>query len=73
MNRSVLLIPALCGNRNDANITQALNQASHRDLEEWEKKNIPSTVRKKRGDFFNKHESQKAGKINALTGTVSTA
>jgi len=63
MNRSVLLIPALCGNRNDASITQALNQASHRDLEEWEKKTILSTVRKKRRDFFNKVKAKKQGNL----------
>ena len=52
MNRSTLLIPALCGNRDDMTILTALNQASHRDLENWERENIPYTVRKKRRAFF---------------------
>lgn len=52
MNRTVLLIPALCGSLNEVIITGALNQASHRDLEKWEKDNIPYTVRKKRQEFF---------------------
>lgn len=53
MNRTVLLIPALCGNLNEVVITQALHQASQRDLERWESDNIPYTVRKKRQQFFN--------------------
>jgi len=65
MNRSVLLIPALCGSRNEAVIGQALNNASQVDLEHWEKANIPYTVRKKRQEFF-KNESQKEGKL--ITG-----
>lgn len=64
MNRSVLLIPALCGSRNEAVIGQALNNASQVDLERWEKANIPYTVRKKRQEFF-KNESQKEGKLIA--------
>ena len=52
MNRTTLLIPALCGNRDDKTIITALNQASHRDLEKWERENIPYTVRKKRRAFF---------------------
>ncbi len=53
MNRTVLLIPALCGYLNEGVITQALQQASQRDLEQWESDNIPYTVRKKRQQFFN--------------------
>ncbi|QCW81546.1 hypothetical protein EQU24_04225 [Methylotuvimicrobium buryatense] len=62
MNRSVLLIPALCGSRKEAVIDQALNKAFQVDLAHWEEKNIPYTVRKKRQEFF-KHKSQKSGKI----------
>lgn len=53
MNRSVLLIPALCGKLNDQMITQALSDVSHRDLKEWENDNIPYTLQKKRRQFFN--------------------
>jgi len=63
MNRTTLLIPALCGNLDKATITQALSHARHNDLEIWEKENIPYTVRKKRQTFFDRVESQKAGKI----------
>jgi hypothetical protein len=61
MNRSALLIPALCGNLDNATIALALNMASHHDLEMWERENIPYTVRKKRRAFFKPNESPKAG------------
>ena len=48
MNRTALLIPALCGKLDKTTIALALNLASHRDLQMWEAKNIPYTVRKKR-------------------------
>jgi hypothetical protein len=52
MNRTTLLIPALCGHLDKASITQALSQVSHNDLKIWEENNIPYTVRKKRRAFF---------------------
>ncbi len=63
MNRTALLIPALCGNLDKTTIALALNLASHRDLQRWEEENIPYTVRKKRQPFFNENESQKAGNV----------
>ena len=60
MNRSVLLIPALCGGRKGAIIDRALNEASQVDLERWENENIPYTIRKKRQKFF-ENASQKQG------------
>ena len=60
MNRSVLLIPALCGGRDEMMIQQALNEASQADLEEWDKENIPYTMRRKRQIFF-EDKSQKPG------------
>lgn len=63
MNRTTLLIPALCGNLDKAAVIQALSHARHIDLEIWEKENIPYTVRKKRQAFFDSVESQKVGKI----------
>ncbi|SJM95456.1 conserved hypothetical protein [Crenothrix polyspora] len=42
MNRTTLLIPALCGHLDKASITQALSHASHNDY----------TIRKKRRAFF---------------------
>jgi len=41
MNRSTLLIPALCGKWDDAAMAQTLRQVSHHDLKVWENKNIP--------------------------------
>lgn len=61
MNRTTLLIPALCGNRDKATVTQALSHARHNDVVIWEKENIPYTVRKKHQPFFDSIESQKAG------------
>lgn len=63
MNRTTLLIPALCGNLNESLITQALIEACHNDLKVWEKENIPYTVRKKRQAFFSGIEIQKSGKV----------
>ena len=72
MNRSVLLIPALCGGRDEAVIRQALSVASQASLEKWDKDNIPYTMRRKRQEFF-ENESQKpekslTDKISASTG-----
>ena len=53
MNRTVLLIPTLCGNLDETMVTRALSYARHRDLEIWEKENIPYTLRKKRRAFLN--------------------
>jgi len=63
MNRTVLLIPALCGNLSGEIITQALNQASCRFLPTWEKDNIPYTVRKRRQAFFSQDKNPKSGEL----------
>jgi hypothetical protein len=65
MNRTVLLIPALCGKLTDTTVTQALHRASQADIDTWEKKYIPYTVRKKRHAFFNDGDSQNMGKLKA--------
>lgn len=59
MNRSVLLIPALCGKRDNTTILNALHHVSHQELNTWEQTNIPYTVRKKRRGFFDVKSSQK--------------
>ena len=50
MNRSVLLIPALCGNDHldETRITTLLANTPHKQLQAWEQENIPYTLRKKR-------------------------
>ncbi|NQY64257.1 MAG: hypothetical protein HRT38_11085, partial [Alteromonadaceae bacterium] len=59
INRTALLIPALCGNINETVIMQAFEQTSQKDLKDWEEDNIPYTMRKKRQAFFNGSTSQK--------------
>lgn len=61
MNRTTLLIPALCGTIDETAITQALNLANQKDLKQWEEENIPYTMRKKRQEFFATNPIQKAG------------
>ena len=63
MNRTILLIPALCGNLNGYITTQALNQASCLDLKIWEKEHIPYTIRKRRQSFFNQEKNPKSGEL----------
>ncbi len=65
MNRTVLLIPALCGKRNEAVVTQALRQTSQVDLKAWEKKHIPYTMRKKRLEFLKDYGSQNMGNADS--------
>ena len=52
MNRSTLLIPALCGRSDAVVVERALAQTRHNDLQTWEQANIPYTLRKKRQAFF---------------------
>ena len=61
MNRTTLLIPALCGNREADTVIQAFKLASQKDLIAWEKKEIPYTLQKKRQAFFTKNKIQKPG------------
>jgi len=61
MNRTVLLIPALCGHPDAATLSNALVHARQGDLATWEQKHIPYTMRKKRQAFFADDQSQKAG------------
>ena len=70
MNRSTLLIPALCGRSSEVAVEQALAQTRHDDLKIWEQENIPYTVRKKRRAFFanlNKIQSQIPGKLSRVS------
>jgi hypothetical protein len=61
MNRTVLLIPALCGHSHAATLSNALVHARHGDLATWEQEHIPYTMRKKRQAFFADNQSQKPG------------
>jgi hypothetical protein len=65
MNRSTLLIPALCGRLDAVVVKRALAQTRHHDLQIWERANIPYTLRKKRQAFFaifDNNKSQIPGK-----------
>jgi hypothetical protein len=62
MNRTTLLIPALCGHMDKKTINQALNQVRHNDLEKWEQENISYTVRKKRQTFLTTMAAKNRGK-----------
>ncbi len=42
----------ICGNHDDKTIAHALHMANHRDLQKWEKDNVPYTMRKKRQEFL---------------------
>lgn len=64
MNRSALLIPILCGTLNETTIRHALSNVPHDALKEWEQKNIPYTMRKKRREFFGSAKP-KTGKASA--------
>jgi hypothetical protein len=61
MNRTALLIPALCGRPNAATLSNALVHARQGDLVTWEQAHIPYTMRKKRQAFFAVDQSQKTG------------
>lgn len=65
MNRTVLVLPTLCGKYDGQVIAHALAHTSHRDLQEWEKQNIPATLRQQRHAFFHANEGPKAGKAIA--------
>jgi hypothetical protein len=53
MNRTTLVIPALCGKIDGQVIAQALAHTAHSDAQRWEQENIPYTLRKQRRGFFN--------------------
>lgn len=66
MNRTTLVMPALCGQAESLTIAQALVQTTHRDLQHWEQQHIPETLRQKRGEFFATKGYQKPGMIIPL-------
>ena len=60
MNHSILIIPLLCGKINEQKISNALNNVSQKELNEWKVKHIGKTMRMKRLDFLNQN-IQKVG------------
>jgi hypothetical protein len=59
ITRSVLLIPGMCGIRNDIEVAQTRELIRHRDLQEWDQINLPSTIAKDRRQFFQGNNSEK--------------
>jgi len=60
MNHSILIIPLLCGKINEQKISNALNNVSQKELNEWKNNHIGKTMRMKRIDFLNQN-IQKVG------------
>ncbi len=75
MNRSVLLIPALCGSAHldETRITMLLANTPHKQLQEWEQENIPYTLRKKRQEIWPQYKPKTGESQAALGGPISTA
>jgi len=73
MNRTALLIPALCGNPDTTTILNALARARHGDLVSWEQENIPYTMRKKRQAFFDDEKAKKRETPSSDLPEISTA
>jgi len=55
MNRTVLLIPALCGKRSESSFQQSLSLVRHHDLQAWDEENMPYTMRRNRSDFYSQN------------------
>ena len=53
INSGILLIPTLCGQLGETEMTDALNQVSHTMLASWLKDNIPQTILQQRRIHFN--------------------
>ena len=58
MNRTTLLIPALCGVLDESSIVNAFNKVGHQDIKEWEDENIPYTMRRRRQAFLSKSKNR---------------
>jgi hypothetical protein len=71
MNRSVLLIPALCSAPKPRVVGDALSTTQHRDIESWDRINIPYTQNRRRRNFLHKKSATwvpKTGNIHSETG-----
>jgi hypothetical protein len=63
INRTVLLIPGMCGTRSDAEMDIIIEPINHKHVEEWVKNNLSSSHMKNRRDFFKNIDAQKVGKF----------
>ncbi len=69
INRSTLLIPALCGHLERNSIDELLRKSQHKELLKWEEKNVPETLRQKR-QKLNKNHQQKVPKTGKFIGAT---
>ncbi|MGB5713857.1 MAG: hypothetical protein WBM44_23470, partial [Waterburya sp.] len=69
INRNILLIPTLCGNLERDSIDQLLRDSQHKELLEWEEKNVPETLRQKR-QKLNKNSQQKVPKTGEFIAAI---
>ena len=71
MNRSVLLIPTLCGTLEPDSVAAALKATRHADVKDWDRLNVPCTQNRRRHAFLRNHSSSdgpKTGEILSQTG-----
>lgn len=71
MNRSVLLIPALCGKIKQNMTDGSLEKANTRELANWDAENIPNTQNRRRREFLNGRYLNgvlKTGDLHSETG-----
>lgn len=69
INRSTLLIPALCGHLEQDSIDELLRDSQHKELLEWSEKNVPDTLRQKR-QKLNQNHQQKVPKTGEFIGAI---
>jgi hypothetical protein len=71
MNRSVLLIPTLCGKLNGDSIQNALQTTGHTAIHSWDYANVPCTQNRRRHHFLRKNSAwtvPKTGDFLSQTG-----
>ena len=69
MNRSVLLIPILCGDYNSLKIDKLLKNTRQKEIRDWDKKNILYTQNKLRREIFTQKSSSLDGQES---GNITT-
>ncbi len=69
INRSALLIPALCAHLERDSIPELLRESSHQELLEWSEQNVPETLRQKRQKLHKLHK-QKVPKTGEFIGAI---
>ena len=69
INRSALLIPALCSHLERDSIPELLRESSHQELLEWSEQNVPETLRQKRQKLHKLHK-QKVPKTGKFIGAI---